>query len=94
MAAEWRRLPLQEKAYWEGIATNEKTRFAKERDALCKAHKGPLARKLRAKKDPVSKNKTQRKKTLYLCGNHPNKLTTFFFAAFVVTARSWRPSVR
>lgn len=77
------------------MATNEKTRFAKERDALCKARKGPLARKLRAKKDPVSKNKTQRKKTLSLRGNHPNKLTTFFFRRVcVVTARSWRPSVR
>jgi hypothetical protein len=55
---EWRSLPLHKKAYWEGIAANEKARFVKERDALCKAHKGPL-RKLRAKKDPVSKQKTQ-----------------------------------
>lgn len=51
VAAEWRSLPLQKKAYWEGIAANDKARFVKERDALCK----PLARKLRAKKDPVSK---------------------------------------
>jgi hypothetical protein len=59
VAAEWRSLPLQKKAYWEGIAANEKARFAKERDALCKAHRGPLARKLRAKKDPVSKRKNK-----------------------------------
>jgi hypothetical protein len=59
VAVEWRTLPLHKKAYWEGIAVNEKARFVKERDALCKAHKGPLARKLRAKKDPVSKRKIQ-----------------------------------
>jgi hypothetical protein len=55
VAAEWRRLPQQEKAYWEGTAANEKARFVKERDALCKVHRGPLALKLRAKKDPVRK---------------------------------------
>lgn len=58
VAAEWRSLPPHKKAHWEGIAANEKARFVKERDALCKA-KGPLARKLRAKKDPVSKQKQQ-----------------------------------
>lgn len=55
VAAEWRSLSLQKKAYWEGIAANDKARFVKERDALCKADRGPLARTLRAKKDPVSK---------------------------------------
>jgi hypothetical protein len=59
VAVEWRSLPPHKKAYWEGIAANEKARFVKERDALCKTDKGPLARKLRAKKDPVSKRKIQ-----------------------------------
>ena len=49
VAAEWRSLSRQEKAYWEGMARNEKTRFALEREA----YKGPaLGRKLRAKKHP------------------------------------------
>ncbi|KAL7429493.1 hypothetical protein ACHAXH_004085 [Discostella pseudostelligera] len=36
------------------MAETEKKRFANERDALCKAHKGPLARKIRAKKNPLA----------------------------------------
>jgi len=54
VAAEWRILSKQGKAYWEGMATNEKTRFAKEKKALWGAHKGPVARKLRAKKNPLA----------------------------------------
>ena len=53
VASEWRSISKQEKAYWERIAKNEKTRFAKEKEALCKAHNGPVPRKLRAKKNPL-----------------------------------------
>jgi len=45
VAAEWRGLTKQDKAYWEDMAKNEKTRFANEK----KAYKGPITRKLRAK---------------------------------------------
>lgn len=54
-AIEWQRLSHNEKAHWEGVAENEKVRYKIEREALCKNNNGPLARKLRAKKDPVSK---------------------------------------
>ncbi len=60
-------MPLQEKVYWEGVAASEKARYEKERDVLCKAHRGPLARKLRAKKDPVSKWKNKEKSFLVMC---------------------------
>lgn len=35
------------------MAKKEKSRFNKEKEALCRAHKGPVARKLRAKKNPL-----------------------------------------
>lgn len=54
VAAEWRQLPPKARAHWEEMAETEKKRFATERVALCKAHKGPVVRKLRAKKNPVS----------------------------------------
>lgn len=54
-AIGWQRLSHKEKAHWEGVAENEKVRFKIEREALCKNNNGPLAKKLRAKKDPVSK---------------------------------------
>lgn len=50
-AIEWQRLSHKEKAHWEGVAENEKVRYKIEKEA----YNGPLARKLRAKKDPVSK---------------------------------------
>ena len=35
------------------MAKNEKTRFAKEKEALCLANKGPVVKKVRAKKNPL-----------------------------------------
>ena len=35
------------------MAKNEKTRFAKEKEALCLANKGPIVKKVRAKKNPL-----------------------------------------
>lgn len=35
------------------MAKNEKTRFAKEKEALCLANKGPIIKKVRAKKNPL-----------------------------------------
>ena len=57
MAAEWRSLSTKDKAHWERMAEGEKTRFAKEKEAHCRAHKGPVARKLRAKKHPSAPSK-------------------------------------
>jgi hypothetical protein len=54
VAAEWRTLPPKSRAHWEEMAKAEKKRFSKEKVALCKTHNGPLARKIRAKKNPVS----------------------------------------
>merc|ERR1719253_1008682 len=50
VAAEWRSLPKQDKAYWEAMAKNDLTRFADEK----KAYKGPITRKLRTKKNPLA----------------------------------------
>lgn len=47
---KWRGLSKHDKAYWEVMAKNEKTRFANEK----KAYKGPISRKLRAKKNPLA----------------------------------------
>lgn len=54
VAAEWRKLPPKSRVHWEEMAKAEKKRFSNERDALCKTHKGPLARKIRAKKNPLA----------------------------------------
>ena len=53
VASEWKSISKQEKAYWESMAKNEKTRFAKEKEALCLANKGPIVKKVRAKKNPL-----------------------------------------
>ena len=40
--------------HWDERAEADRRRFTKERDALHETHKGSRARKVRAKKDPVS----------------------------------------
>jgi len=80
VASEWRSISKQEKAYWERIAKNEKTRFAKEKDALCRAHNGPVPRKLRAKKNPLVRHYcTCLRCMLFEC--LPSLLTTHSFAS-------------
>lgn len=50
VAKEWRDLPNSEKKYWENMATVDKTRYAREKEA----YKGPLGKNLRAKKNPLA----------------------------------------
>eukprot|EP00578_Thalassiosira_sp_NH16_P005534 CAMPEP_0181134738 /NCGR_PEP_ID=MMETSP1071-20121207/32250_1 /TAXON_ID=35127 /ORGANISM="Thalassiosira sp., Strain NH16" /LENGTH=401 /DNA_ID=CAMNT_0023221281 /DNA_START=131 /DNA_END=1337 /DNA_ORIENTATION=- len=54
VAAEWRSISKQERGYWEGMARDEKTRFAREKEVMCRSQKGPQARKLRSKKNPLA----------------------------------------